>query len=181
MMKSEEAAGPGAEEEANFIAAVKRIREEQGWSQGELARRMAESGWEGFHQTTISRIEKGERPVRLGEARGLAKALGALVGQMILPPDESKTLRDLELAVMSVECSAKELARSAEELITNQTTLKHELAEASEVSIDGDMDAWIVERYSMVMEAANRVLKISPESVLRETMEAYYGIDPEEA
>jgi transcriptional regulator with XRE-family HTH domain len=181
MIKKDETSGPGAEEEAHFIAAVKRIREEQGWSQGELAKRMADSGWEGFHQTTISRIEKGERPVRLGEARGLAKALGALVGQMILPAEESKALRDLELAVASVERSASDLASSANDLLGNQTALQYELKEALEVTVDDSADDWVNERYTSVIEAAHRALKLTPHSVLEEFLEAYYGEHPEEA
>ena len=77
---------PVQTDDERFAASVKRLREEKGWSQGELAKRMAEVGFDGFHQTTISRIEKNDRPVRIGEARGLAKALGTLVGIMIAPP-----------------------------------------------------------------------------------------------
>lgn len=181
MMKKDETNGPGAEEEANFIAAVKRIREELGWSQGELAKRMADSGWDGFHQTTISRIEKGERPVRLGEARGLAKALGALVGQMLLPAEQGKRLRDLELSVMSAEKAASGIAASAQELLGIQTSLKYELDEALELSVDESADDWVTERYSNVIEAARRALKLTPNSVLEEFLEVYYGVNSEEA
>lgn len=180
MMKKDETSGPGSEEEANFIAAVKRIREELGWSQGELAKRMSDSGWEGFHQTTISRIEKGERPVRLGEARGLAKVLGGLVGHMMLPPEEGKTLRDLELSVMSVERAANDLAVSAHDLLGSQTILAHELEEALGVSVDQSADGWVTTRYENVVEAARRALKLTPYGVLEESLEAYHGEHSEE-
>lgn len=181
MVKKDETSGPGAEEEAHFIAAVKRIREELGWSQGELAKRMADSGWEGFHQTTISRIEKGERPVRLGEARGLAKALGALVGQMLLPEEESKALRDLELALVSVEQAAKDIASSAHDLLTGQTILSYQLKEALEMSVDESADDWVTERYADAIKAAERALNMTPHSVLEEYLEAYHGEHSEEA
>jgi transcriptional regulator with XRE-family HTH domain len=99
MARKEEIVGPGADEEARFIAAVKRIREKRGWSQGELAKRMAESGWEAFHQTTISRIEKGERPVRLGEARGLASVLETRVDNMIMPTSDAEDLDAVNQAI----------------------------------------------------------------------------------
>jgi transcriptional regulator with XRE-family HTH domain len=181
MMKKDDTGGPGAEEEANFIAAVKRIREEQGWSQGELAKRMSDSGWDGFHQTTISRIEKGERPVRLGEARGLAKALGALVGQMILPAEQGKRLRDLELAVMGAEKAASDIAASAQDLIGTQTSLRYELEQALELAVDESADDWVTERYSNVIEAARRALKLTPHGVVEEFLEVYYGEHSEEA
>lgn len=96
---------PMQSDDERFAASVKRLREERGWSQGELARRMTEAGFDDFHQTTISRIEKNKRPVRIGEARGLAKVLGTLVGIMIAPTDEwkivdnfAKEVRDLQIA-----------------------------------------------------------------------------------
>lgn len=66
---------PGRLLERVFAENVRARREELGVSQGEIARRMARRGWDGFHQTTISRIEKYERPVRLGEAQALAEVL----------------------------------------------------------------------------------------------------------
>lgn len=179
MVKTDESNVPGADEEANFIAAVKRIREELGWSQGELAKRMSDSGWDGFHQTTISRIEKGERPVRLGEARGLAKVLGAWTGQMILPPDEGKTLRDLELAVMSTEQTLSDIRSSTSELIAHQFMLKIELDKAVHLPLGPSADQWVTERYSNVLEAAARALKKTPADCIAEAEEDYYGIDKE--
>lgn len=85
------------------MAAMKRLREESEWSQGEMARRMTELGWKGFHQTTISRIEKGERPVRLGEAQGIAAALNVTVDQMIHAGEDNFTGGpDLERAAAAV-------------------------------------------------------------------------------
>lgn len=181
MAKKDETNGPGAEEEARFVAAVKRMREEHGWSQGELAKRMADSGWEGFHQTTISRIEKGERPVRLGEARGLAKALGGLVGHMILPSEESKAIRNLEVQVSVTEEAARQLAGAAEELLQLKAQLRHELNEALNVTIDDSADEWVSTRYDRTVEAARRALELSPYTVLEKYLGPDNGERPEEA
>lgn len=99
MAKSDESVGPGASDEARFIASLKRLRERRDWSQGELAKRMVASGWEGFHQTTISRIEKGERPVRLGEARGLAAALETSLEHMVMPTSDAEMLEQIHEAI----------------------------------------------------------------------------------
>lgn len=58
--------------EERFAHNVRVMREAQGWNQSEMARRLTDAGLEGFHQTTVSRIEKGERPVKLGEATVIA-------------------------------------------------------------------------------------------------------------
>src|SRR5699024_11834141 len=76
-----------AQDEANFVENMQKLRQRRGWSQGEFARQMQAAGWKSFHQTTVSRIEQGERPVRLGESRGIAEALGSSVSQMIRPGD----------------------------------------------------------------------------------------------
>lgn len=70
-------------EELQFRESVHKLRTDQRLSQGELARRMVAEGWEHFNQATISRIEKGTRPVRLGEARALARVLQTEVSYMI--------------------------------------------------------------------------------------------------
>lgn len=56
---------------------VRTAREQRGWSQSELARQMQAGGHPNFHQTTVSRIEKGERPVTIEECAALGDALSA--------------------------------------------------------------------------------------------------------
>jgi transcriptional regulator with XRE-family HTH domain len=114
----------GAVEEANFIANMKELREAQGWSQGELAKRMRDAGWSGFHQTTISRIEKGERPVRLGEARGIADALGTLVGPMLLADEIGERWRELDEAVARLREIGNLIGVSVDDYLLQQAIVR---------------------------------------------------------
>ena len=50
-------------------------RRAKGWSQADLVRRARAVGLDNFHQTTISRIEAGARPMTFGEAITLARLL----------------------------------------------------------------------------------------------------------
>jgi len=61
--------------ETSFATNMKALREAMGWNQNEMARRLSGAGLEGFHQTTVSRIEQGQRPVRLAEATVIARIL----------------------------------------------------------------------------------------------------------
>ncbi|MEV7757880.1 helix-turn-helix transcriptional regulator [Microbacterium sp. NPDC089180] len=70
------------DDDLNFARNVAMLRERQGMSQSELARRMVERGFDSYSQMTVSRTEKGQRPVRLGEARVLAEILGSRVFDM---------------------------------------------------------------------------------------------------
>lgn len=71
-----------------FAANVKRLRELNGWSKAELVRALNDAGWESAHQTTITRLENGERPARLGEAELIARVFGRTIKSMML--DESQ-------------------------------------------------------------------------------------------
>lgn len=104
----------GSDDESWFIENMKTLRERKGWSQGELARNVAALGWDSFHQTTISRIEKGERPVRLAEARGIAAALEASVAQMTSPPSgQVAHLYELQRQSAEVARAAADLHKAA--------------------------------------------------------------------
>jgi transcriptional regulator with XRE-family HTH domain len=47
-----------------------------------MARRLGRAGFAGSHQTTVSRIEKGERPVNLLEAYTIADVFGITIDQL---------------------------------------------------------------------------------------------------
>lgn len=60
--------------ERNFREQMVRLRKERGLTQTDLARRLAAWGL-AFHQQTVQRIENGQRPVRLNEAKLIAREL----------------------------------------------------------------------------------------------------------
>ena len=82
------------------------LRQAHGWSQSELARRMAEAGWPNYTQMTVSRTEKGERPIRLDELASYAEVFGRPLAELWLSVDEqawqhSFTRRELSLIHIS--------------------------------------------------------------------------------
>jgi Helix-turn-helix len=66
--------GPPPPWERNFIKRMIELRAAK-MSQTELARQLQERGLP-FHQQTVQRVEKGERPLRLNEAYAIAEILG---------------------------------------------------------------------------------------------------------
>ena len=56
-------------------AKVRQLRMERGWSQLDLAQRLDDLGWP-LHQTNISKLEAGRRPIRVAEVDALATAFG---------------------------------------------------------------------------------------------------------
>lgn len=68
--------------------AVKRRREDLGWSQDQLAGRLVKLGIE-MHQTTVAKLEQAKRPIRVNE-------LWALAAVLRMPVDVLLDLRDLQ-------------------------------------------------------------------------------------
>lgn len=72
---------------------MKRLREEKGWTQNQLATELCKAGLDSFKQITVARIEEGKRAVKLEEAGVIAQVLGSYVHYMLTPP---KALRYTE-------------------------------------------------------------------------------------
>lgn len=87
--------------EASFVERMVRSREDRGYSQADLVRRLRENGWQSVHPTTISRIEKRERPVRIGEAARIATALGVELDELL--PRTPNPQRDFDRAFASAQ------------------------------------------------------------------------------
>ncbi len=58
------------------------MRDQAGWSQGDLATRLGEKLGRKVDPTTITRLEKGTRPTPLDEAQALAQLLGSSLDEM---------------------------------------------------------------------------------------------------
>lgn len=68
--------------ETTFVENMRMLRERRGVSQTEFARRANERGLS-FHQPTVQRIERGERPLKLTESLVIAELLGSTIEQMM--------------------------------------------------------------------------------------------------
>lgn len=65
---------------------LQRRREKQGLSKTQFAAELSAAGMSQFHPTTISRVEAGERPVRLSEALTIARVLGLSLDELASDP-----------------------------------------------------------------------------------------------
>ena len=66
-----------------FAREVRRLRELRGLSQTDLAAQLRERHALKFHQATVDRVEKAQRPCRLDEVYALAEVLGSTVDDML--------------------------------------------------------------------------------------------------
>ena len=80
------------------------LRQAHGWSQREVAEKMHGHGYPTWQQSTIGKLESGERPLRVNELAALGAVFGLPAAQLILPfgipdgyPDTGTFLSDDEL------------------------------------------------------------------------------------
>jgi transcriptional regulator with XRE-family HTH domain len=77
----------GGEPERTLAAQARAYREKLGMTQAEVARQMSDRGAV-MHQTTIAKIEAGQRPVRVNEAVLLAGILHATLADLLTAPGQ---------------------------------------------------------------------------------------------
>lgn len=66
-----------------FGQRVRHLREEEGWTQPQMAEKLAEHGLGPMHVTTITKIETGTRAVRIDEAIGIAALFEVTVDALV--------------------------------------------------------------------------------------------------
>lgn len=89
--------------DANVAANFRSLRERLGWSQATLAQRARDGGLDGFHQTTVARVENGQRPLRLSEAIVLSKVLGISVEDLASTSSVPQHLRALSVEIVDAQ------------------------------------------------------------------------------
>jgi transcriptional regulator with XRE-family HTH domain len=111
--------------EDSFREHLKTERESRGWSQTELAKMLSDSLRNPVHWTTIAKIEKGDRSVRIDEAAAVADlfdmSVDALLGRQ--GPDDttfalvtlSGYIRDAEGKILQSQYVSANIGRQLEE------------------------------------------------------------------
>lgn len=106
--------------DAIFAQRVRVLREAAQLTQRQVADKMTFAGYR-MHQTTIAKIEAGERPVYVGEAVALAGVLGVGIGDLITEPREGDVITAL--------AERSRWAARVNELATEAQTLQSKLAD----------------------------------------------------
>jgi hypothetical protein len=105
----------GVDDEA-FAVNLRRRRQLQEVSQGELARRMMERGFP-FYQQTIRRIEDHTRKVSVGEGKALAQILDTTLDLLTSPPEEADAVNSVVAAASAVTFHGQGVSRSVAALL----------------------------------------------------------------
>lgn len=164
--------GMAYDDDANFAESMRLLREGRGWSQGEMARRLTAAGLNGMHQTTVSRLEKGDRPVRLGEATVIAHVLGASLEDMTAPPGIVQTMADLSGRLADLRRAGLAVGSTVDQYLHAKSLLRLALHEAEAASGAAAPQGLEAGRRLFLLSRAREELERSYVDFIREAMQA---------
>lgn len=135
-VESDKYADKPERDDKRFVRNMVAFREAHGMSQKELVEKLREQGWTSVYQNTISRIERGERPVRYGEALAIARVFGEPVEKFTLAPEQSSLAISLSMARQRYIKAAVAMAAQREETDTARSELRRWVREAREAGVE---------------------------------------------
>jgi transcriptional regulator with XRE-family HTH domain len=94
---------------------IQAMRKARKWSQGELGEEMKSYGYD-FNQALISRIELGQRPLRVRELVDFAKLFNVQPAAL-LRPYPNMSLEEVEASIAELEAEARETWALADRLM----------------------------------------------------------------
>lgn len=117
-----------------FAANVRALREAIGWNQSDFALVLSAYGVDGMHQTTISRIEAGDRQVKLSEAIAIAKALRTTVEALANEGPALQGVAKVRAILTALGAAQKKLTEGARDYNDQLVQLRKELGDPQPLS-----------------------------------------------
>lgn len=180
------------------------LRKERGWSQLDVSEKLAEWGVD-MHQTTVAKMEKGKRPLRVAEMFALAHVFGMPPGAVFFMPlvDDlvfgmdymTDRLKNIEEEIAGVKESAVRILDGYLNVYANATAERatlvrairhaHESIPAASADLAPDQDE---EALAVIQQSARAAKEVAEEIARLRTQdaddnltraEARVGINPE--
>lgn len=137
--------------EDRFSQQVRAERERRGWTQSEMAKMLSDRGI-AMHWTTVAKIEKGDRSVRIDEAAAIAELFGASVDVLL---GRGRNNTDLAWAVSKLTGNAQ---KTAADIVSLRERVSGDLDDARSAGLtDGDL-AQQAEQAVILMSAIETAL-----------------------
>lgn len=146
----------GAEGETQFIKNMVRFREQKGMTQGGLANMLRYSGITGMHQTTLSRIEKGERAIKLHEALAIARALDSTVEQLLQPTDSYASIQEVYRVARELDEIERNMAKQLERAVELMKEHSRNVGQVVEILEEADLSVTELERLQFTLGSVGR-------------------------
>ena len=135
--------GPPADSsDSIFARRLRTIRKQGGVTQKQLADRMAARGHK-MLQSTIAKIESGERPVSIGEAVQLAEVLGAALTDLVTDETTGRQAREYrQLAEAKIKVRSLEHETAEREKLLQEAQFLYENAVEQLEQAQREVSSW---------------------------------------
>lgn len=137
----------------NFAANLRLKREALGLSQGDVAMKMQELGWEKFNQMTVSRIEQGKRRTDLSEARSLAAIVSGTIDEMVNLPAAVSAANSVFDAHLRCRAAVKGIVAALDEAQTAKNIAEYVVGQEVDDSELSRVQAMLPESVANALEA----------------------------
>jgi FtsZ-interacting cell division protein YlmF/transcriptional regulator with XRE-family HTH domain len=157
--------------EQRFAENLRLTRESNGVSQVRLAQEMSDRGWP-WRQQTVTRIENGQRTIRLGEARAVAEILGVSLDRLTEPTEEIQELELLGEWIRQVKAAWRQIADGTVQLLKARRPLRMHMDVAGPEPSP---------RMAGTMQLARAVSRLSPETAVSQGIARLAAKEPPDA
>jgi transcriptional regulator with XRE-family HTH domain len=124
-------------------ANVATIRAELGWSQAELAERWGNALGHKIDPTTITRLERGRRPIPIHELIALGTVLDVGWANLVMPPTILAAAKEFNAWSSALTRAYEQIRDAVEEYLKAQHSLALVTQQAEDLGVfDTDREAW---------------------------------------
>lgn len=142
----------GAKDQA-LVATLRARRELLGYTQTEVAERLKEQGFN-LGQSGLSRVEKGDRVLTVGEALAYARALDATLNELLEPEPEDELIAEGRNLLRLLNASQRDAAMVLSKLMDLCAILEQDIQLHREALLQADPRS---HSYSKLRKALNKL------------------------
>lgn len=136
-------------------------------SQTALAKRMAAAGFSNFHQSTVARLEAGDRPVRLSEGLELSLILGTPLALLTWPPARLNRLNKFQLAVRDARERYVSLEELTQDFLKSVEILAQFLSDIEKLLANGELgEDDLPPDFDIDLQRARELVSSTPEDAV---------------
>lgn len=134
--------GSVEDESERIGAAVRRLREGAGLTQAELAERLTKQGIGGIYPQTVTKIEAGQRGMKLTEGIAIARVLGVPVEWLARPEPVAEREGALKRAVADLQASRREVEGAVGKYLDAVRRVELQIKSSADEGVDDSRLAW---------------------------------------
>lgn len=150
-----------------FRENLRRHREARNWTQGDLARYLRDTGATALgHQTTLARLESGQRAVRLDEAVIIARVLDITLDQLLVAPEAVGALDDASDFAFTLEGAHQSISEAVTTFLMVRAGVAERRAKVVQYAETGVYEGPLTQHVDELLEIIDKSLALTVEDAV---------------